>query len=165
MVPAQMNGGIKMRKLLLVACLVVIAPEAGAQEAPGRVMLEAGIVGGNSVACPGHYVATSGRIGGAVSLYGMVENYRCVDLAGSANRLGASLLLGRVRWFLRPALRAGIEYDGGDVSETVGASLTLGRRYGARFMVHFGNLGDDTLVLFQMGGYLSFSPGRGQRPE
>ena len=154
-----------MRKLLLLASLVMPALEAEAQEAPGRVMLEAGIVGGNSGACPGHYVATSGRIAGPVSLYGMVENYRCVDLAGSANRLGASLLLGRARWFLRPALRAGIEYDGGNVSETVGASLTVGRRYGARFMVHFGNLSDDTLVLFQMGGYLSFGPGRGQRTE
>ena len=86
----------------------------------------------------------------------MVESYRCVDLAGSANRVGASVLLGRSRWFVRPALRAGIEYDAGDVSPTAGASLTFGRRYGARFIVHVGNVSGGTLVLFQMGGYISF---------
>ena len=145
-----------MRKLLIV--FVAVLPwQAEAQEMPSRLMLEAGIVGGNSVACPGHYVGINGRVGGPVSLYGMVENYRCTDLAGSANRVGTSVLLGRSRWLVRPALRAGIEYDGGDVSPTAGASLTLGRRYGARFMVHVGKgAGGTALVLFQMGGYVSF---------
>ena len=44
---------------------------------------------------------------------------RCVDLAETANRAGTSVLLGRFRWFVRPALRLGIEYDNGEVSETV----------------------------------------------
>jgi hypothetical protein len=146
-----------MRKLLLVlVCLAVLPSQVRAQEKPGRLMLEAGIVGGNSAACPGHYVGINGRVAGPVSLYGMVESYRCVDLAGSANRVGASVLLGRSRWFVRPALRAGIEYDAGDVSPTAGASLTFGRRYGARFIVHVGNVSGGTLVLFQMGGYISF---------
>lgn len=121
------------------------------------MMLEAGILGGISAACPGRYVGINGRFGGPVSLYGMVENYRCADLAGAANRVGMSVLLGRSRWLVRPALRAGIEYDGGDVSPTAGASLTLGRRYGARFMVQVGNgSGGTTLVFFQVGGYVSF---------
>ncbi len=60
----------------------------------------------NSVACPGHYVGISGRVAGPVSLYGMVEYYRCADIAGSANRIGASVLLGRSGWVVRPALRA-----------------------------------------------------------
>ena len=146
-----------MRKLLLVlVCLAVLPSQVRAQEKPGRLMLEAGIVGGNSAACPGHYVGINGRVAGPVSLYGMVESYRCVDLAGSANRVGASVLLGRSRWFVRPALRAGIEYDAGDVSPTAGASLTFGRRYGARFIVHVGNVSGGTLVLFQMGGCISF---------
>ena len=145
-----------MRKLLLV-CLAALPSQVQAQETPGRMMLEAGIVGGNSAACPGHYVGISGRVAGPVSLYGMVETYRCADLAGSANRVGTSVLLGRSRWFVRPALRAGIEYDAGEVSPTAGASLTFGRRYGARFMVHLGNAaGGSSLVLFQMGGYVSF---------
>ena len=146
-----------MRKLLL-ACLAVALPsQAQAQEAPDRFLLEAGIVGGNSIACPGRYVGISGRIAGPVSLYGMVENYRCTDIAGSANRIGASALFGRSGWVVRPALRAGIEYDGGDVSPTAGASLTFGRRYGARFILHVGDGSDDTnIVLFQMGGYVSF---------
>ena len=97
-----------MRKLLLV-CLAALPSQVQAQETPGRMMLEAGIVGGNSAACPGHYVGISGRVAGPVSLYGMVETYRCADLAGSANRVGTSVLLGRSRWFVRPALRAGIE--------------------------------------------------------
>ena len=101
------------------------------QETPDRFVLEAGIVGGNSVACPGRYVGINGRVVGPVSLYGMVETYRCADRAGSANRIGASVLLGRSSWLVRPALRAGIEYDGGDdVWPTAGASLTFGRRYG-----------------------------------
>ena len=146
-----------MRKLLL-ACLAVALPsQAQAQEAPDRFLLEAGIVGGNSIACPGRYVGISGRIAGPVSLYGMVENYRCADIAGSANRIGASALFGRSGWVVRPALRAGIEYDGGDVSPTAGASLTFGRRYGARVILHVGDGSDDTnIVLFQMGGYISF---------
>ncbi len=146
-----------MRKLLL-ACLAVALPsQAHAQEAPDRFLLEAGIVGGNSIACPGHYVGISGRLAGPVSLYGMVENYRCADIAGSANRIGASVLIGRSGWLVRPALRAGIEYDGGDVSPTAGASLTFGRRYGARVILHVGDGSDDTnIVLFQMGGYISF---------
>ncbi|MYA41409.1 MAG: hypothetical protein F4Z31_06620 [Gemmatimonadetes bacterium] len=87
----------------------------------------------------------------------MVENYRCADLAGSANRIGASVRLGRSGWLVRPALRAGIEYDGGNVSPTAGASLTFGRRYGARFVLHAGDgSGDTNIVLFQMGGYISF---------
>ena len=145
-----------MRKLLLV-CLAALPVQVQAQEAPGRVMLEAGIVGGNSAACPGHYVGIDGRLAGPVSLYGMVENYRCANLAGSANRIGASVLVGRSNWFVRPALRAGIEYDGGEVSPTAGASLTFGRRYGARFILHVGEAsGGSALVLFQMGGYISF---------
>lgn len=114
-------------------------------------------MGGNSAACPGHYVGINGRVAGSVSLYGMVENYRCADLAGSANRIGASVLLGHSSWLVRPALHAGIEYDAGDVSPTAGASLTFGRRYGARFIVHLGNVsGGTSIVLFQMGGYISF---------
>ena len=146
-----------MRKLLL-ACLALLPSQAQAQEAPNRFVLEAGIVGGNSVACPGHYVGINGRIAGPLSLYGMVENYRCAGFAGSANRIGASALLGRSSWLVRPALRAGIEYDGGDVSPTAGASLTFGRRYGARFILHAGDVsgGANTIVLFQMGGYISF---------
>ena len=150
-----------MRRLLLVSLAVLPSP-ALAQETPGQVMLEAGIVGGSGAACPGHYVGINGQVAGPVSLYGMVENYRCADLAGSANRIGASVRLGRSAWFVRPALRAGIEYDAGEVSRTAGASLTFGRRYGARLMVHLGSAGDGTLVLFQMGGYLSFGTPRGQ---
>ncbi len=145
-----------MRKLVLVF-LVALPSQLQAQDAPGRMMLEAGIVGGNSVACPARYVGINGRVAGPVSLYGMVENYRCVDLAGTANRVGASVLLGRSGWFVRPALRLGIEYDNGEVSETIGASLAFGRRYGARFIVHFGDFSrDPAIVLFQMGGYISF---------
>ncbi len=150
-----------MRVLLLVI-LAALPALAQAQDTPGRLMLEAGIVGGNSVACPAHYVGINGRVAGPVSLYGMVENYRCADLAGTANRAGASVLLGRPGWFVRPALRAGIEYDGGEVSETVGASFTFGRRYGARFIVHFGDFSrDPAIVLFQMGGFVSFGWGEG----
>ena len=145
-----------MRKLLLV-CTAALSSLVQAQEPPGRVMLEGGIVGGNSVACPGRYVGISGQVAGPVSLYGMVENYRCVDLAGSANRFGMSVLLGRSKWLVRPALRWGVEYDDGSVSQTSGASLTLGRRYGARFIFHVGNFSQSPpIVLLQMGGYFSF---------
>lgn len=145
-----------MRKLVLVF-LIALPSQAQAQDTPGRMMLEAGIVGGNSIACPARYVGINGRVAGPVSVYGMVENYRCVDLAGTANRVGASVLLGRSGWFVRPALRLGIEYDNGEVSETIGASLAFGRRYGARFIVHFGDFSrDPAIVLFQMGGYISF---------
>ena len=150
-------------RTLLVACLASLPLQVQAQDTdeaqgvPSRFVVEAGIVGGNSVACPGHYVGISGRVAGSVSLYGMVENYRCADLAGSANRIGASVRLGRSGWLVRPALRAGIEYDGGNVSPTAGASLTFGRRYGARFILHVGDgSGDTNIVLFQMGGYISF---------
>lgn len=51
-----------------------------------------------------------------------------------------------------------MEYnDDGDVSHTVGASLTFGRRYGARFIVDRWVVpGGEALVLLQIGGYVSF---------
>ena len=142
---------------LVIALLVMVPLQLHGEEQRDRFMFEAGIVGGNSSACPGHYVGINGNIAGPLSLYGMVENYRCAEVAGSANRVGVSVLLGHSHWLVRPAVRLGIEYDGGDISETAGASLTLGRRYGARFIVHLGEAsGGATLVLFQMGGYVSF---------
>ena len=58
-----------MRKLLL-ACLAIALPsQAQAQEAPDRFLLEAGIVGGNSIACPGRHVGISGWVAGPVSPY------------------------------------------------------------------------------------------------
>ena len=163
---------------LALASLAVLPSQVQAQEIPdrqettGRFMLEAGLVGDNL--CPGQYVGVDGRVAGPVSLYGMVETYRCAGpyvtdlggnsgktgiatlagrLAGSHNQIGASVLLGRSGWLVRPALRAGIQYDGSDYLEpTAGASLTIGRRYGARFILHV----DESGERFQMGGYVSF---------
>ena len=147
---------------LLFACLAALPSQVHAQEAPDRqgapdrFLLEAGLVGGNST-CSGRYVGINGRVAGPVSLYGMVETYRCTDWAGSANRIGASVLLGRSSWLVRPALRAGIEHRGGDdVWPTAGVSLTLGRRYGARSIFHVGDESGGTGLRFQMGGYVSF---------
>lgn len=72
--------------------------------------------------------------------------------AASGPRCGT---VGPAGLFVRP-LRAGIEYDGGDVSHTVGVSLTLSRRYEARILVDRGVLqGGGSIVLVHMGGYLS----------
>ena len=95
-----------MRELLL-ACLLVSAASAQAQE-PARMLLEAGIVGGNSTACPGHYVGVEGHIRYGVSAYGMVENYRCTELPETSSRAGLSLMLARGQWPVRPALRSGL---------------------------------------------------------
>ena len=115
---------------LSLAFLAVPPSQAQAQEATGRFMLEAGIVGDGS--CPGRYVGINGRIAGPVSLYGMVETYRCADntgWAGSHNQIGVSVQLGRSSWLVRPALRMGIQYDNNDHVEAAGgASLTFGRR-------------------------------------
>ena len=146
---------------LSVACLAVLPWQVQAQEAPdrqeelGRFVLEAGIVGGNS-GCPGHYVGINGQVAGPVSLYGMVENSRCADRAGSANRFGASVLVGRSSWLVRPELRAGIVTETNYVGVSGGASLTFGRRYGARFILHFDECGGSACERFQMGGYSSF---------
>jgi len=73
-----------MRKPWIACVALAVLPwQVQAQEHPWRVLLETGIVGGNSAACPGHYVGINGRFGRPVPLYGMVENYRCADLAGS----------------------------------------------------------------------------------
>ncbi len=167
---------------LSVAWLAVLPWQVQAQEPPdrqeelGRFVLEAGIVGGSS-GCPGHYVGINGQVAGPVSLYGMVENYRCAErteafdpkgdaISGtiiypgrvaSDIRFGAEVLLGRDSWLVRPALRAGILYGSGNyVGPTGGASLTFGRRYGARFILHFEECGSTTCERFQMGGYVSF---------
>ena len=145
-----------MRRLLLLT-FAAVTVQVHAQALPNRMILEAGLVGGNKIACPGQFVGVSGRVAGPLSLYGMVENFRCDDFVGAANRVGGSVLVGRTRWFVRPALRAGMEYDGGQVTRTMGASLTFGRRYGARLIVHVGDeVGGSTIVLFQMGGYIAF---------
>ena len=167
---------------LSLACLAVLPWQVQAQQAPdrqeelGRFVLEAGLAG-DTRQCPGHYVGINGRVAGPVSLYGMVENYRCserteeVGIPGDAIsatriyprrvasdiRFGAEVLLGRDSWLVRPALRAGILYGGGDyVGPTGGASLTFGRRYGARFILHVEECGSTACERFQMGGYVSF---------
>ena len=151
-----MLRSVAMRQVLL-ACLLALPAQAQAQEEPGRMMLEAGIVGGNSIACPGHYVGIEGGLAGPLSVYGMVETYRCVEVPETSSRLGASIRLGQSDWLVRPALRSGIEYnDDGAVSHTVGASLTFGRRYGARFIVDRWSVSGASLVLLQVGGYVSF---------
>ncbi len=141
---------------LLTICFLLAPAQLLAQESPGQFTFEAGLVGGGGDACPGQYIRVSGEVVGPVSLYGMVENYRCQDLTGSANRIGASVRLGSSDWTVRPELRSGLEYDGGDVSPTFGAGLLFGGRYGARLSVHFGNVSDDLLTLFQLGGYIRF---------
>ncbi len=146
---------------LSLACLAASPSQAQVREAPdrqeeqGRFVLEAGVVGGNN-GCPGHYVAINGQVAGPVSLYGMVDTSKCVDHAGSANRFGASVLVGRSSWLVRPELRAGIETSNNYVGASGGASLTFGRRYGARFILNFVECGSTACERFQMGGYISF---------
>ena len=81
-------------KAVMLGCLLLATP-AWAQEGPARMMLEAGIDSGNSVACPGHYVGIQGRVAGPVSGYGSADNYRCLDVAGKTTRAGISVRLGR----------------------------------------------------------------------
>ncbi len=146
---------VKISKLLLI-CFLVTPIQLLAQESPGRFTIEAGLVGGTGAACPGQYIRVDGEITGPISLYGMVENYRCQNFTGSANRIGVSVRLGPSNWTIRPELRSGLEYDGGDVSWIFGAGLLLGGRYGARLSVHFGDVSADPITLFQLGGYLRF---------
>ena len=140
----------------MLVCLLAATP-AQAQEGPGPLVLEAGIDGGNGVACPGHYVGIEGRVAGPLSAYGSVDNYRCLDLAGTTSRVGASVRLGRFGWIVRPAVRGGLAYDDDKIFHTIGASLTLGRRYGGRIIVDRQTVsGGVALVLIQIGGYISF---------
>ena len=145
-----------VRSGLVLACFLFVPEVAAAQNEQGRTVLEAGIVGGNTVACPGHYAAIEHQIVGPVSAYGMIEPYRCTDVPWNSARIGGSLRLGPYTWSVRPALRGGIEYsDIGDVSPTFGASLTFGQRYGARFIVDRWTIPDGTaLVLLQIGGFI-----------
>ena len=140
--------------------MLLLAASASAAQAQGpeRMLLEAGLVGGNSIACPGHYVGVEGLIRYGVSAYGMVENYQCTEVPETSSRAGLSLALARDEWPVRPALRSGLNYaDDGKLSATVGASLTLGRKYGARVVVDRWTLPDgNALVLLQIGGYVSF---------
>ena len=57
-----------------------------------------------------------------------------------------------------PIARAGLAHTGSEVVHTLGASLTLGRRYGGRVILDRQPLSDrdGALVLFQIGGYISF---------
>ena len=143
-------------KAVMLGCLLLATP-AWAQEGPARMMLEAGIDSGNSVACPGHYVGIQGRVAGPVSGYGNADNYRCLDVAGKTTRAGISVGLGRAQWLVRPAVREGLAYDGHEVFHTIGASLTLGRRYGGRLIVDRQRVsGGAVLVLLRIGGYISF---------
>lgn len=128
-----------------------------AQESSDRFILEGGIVGGNAKACPAHYAGLSGQVVGAISLYVKIENYRCQDFRGSANRFGASYRIGSPEWLIRPEFSGGVEYDRGDLSPTFAASLLLGRRYGARFSFHIGDVSEaQPITLFQLGGYIRF---------
>ena len=74
----------------------------------------------------------------------------------TSSRLGVSVRLGDSNWSVRPAVRSGVEYsDNGDFSHTIEASLTFGRRYGARFIVdRWAAPSGASLVLLQIGGYV-----------
>ena len=98
----------------------------------------------------------SGRVTGPLSVYGMVENYRCAEFAGPANRAGVSLLLGRYDWLIRPALRLGIEYDGSEISETEGFNLTFGRRRGDALSCTLGKSLPSRVRAIQDGWNVSF---------
>ena len=132
-VPVHARSGdrtIALRKPPLLG-LALLPTQVEAQERPGRMtMLEAGLVGGGSDACPGRYVGIWGRVDVPVALHGMVGTCRCADFAGSANRIGTCVRLARERWFVRTAL----------------------------WCAHHPPLrgGQGTLTLFQMGGYVSF---------
>ena len=144
-----------MRRVLVGVMAAMALPTLAA--AQGRTMLDAGMVGGNSVACPGHYMGIEHRVVGPLAGYGMAETYRCAEVPEPSFRVGAALRLAREGWTVRPALRGGVEYDtDGVVSPTVGGSLTFGRKYGARFIVDRWNVGGVSLVLMQIGGYVSF---------
>lgn len=147
---------MKIRRGLALA--LMLAAPAAAEAQQDRMLLEAGIVGGNSPTCPGHYMGIEGRVIGPAALYGMIETYRCTELPETSSRLGGSVRLVPVNWLVRPALQAGVEYsDVGQYSPTFGASLTFGRRYGARFVVDRWRVpGSVAIVLFQIGGYVAF---------
>ena len=86
-----------------------------------------------------------------------MDNYRCLDVAGKTTRAGISVRLGRAQGLVRPAVREGLAYDGHEVFHTIGASLTLGRRYGGRLIVDRQRVsGGAVLVLLRIGGYISF---------
>ena len=67
---------------------------------PGGLLLEGGVVGGNSISCPGHYAGVEGHLRYGVSAYGMVENYQCTEIPETSSRIGLSLQLGPDRWWL-----------------------------------------------------------------
>ena len=146
-----------MRKLVLM-CLLVLPSQVQAQEERGRMLLEGGIVGGNSIACPGRYLGIEGRVVGPASIYGLIETFQCVELPQTSSRLGGSVRLVPADWPVRPAFRVGLEYStDGEVSPTAGASLTLGQRYGARFIVERWRVpSGSALVLLHISGYISF---------
>ena len=117
-------------------------------------MLEAGIDGGNGVACPGHYVGIEGALGGAAVC---VRQRGQLPLSwtwpGTTSRVGASVRFGRSGWIVRPAVRSGLAYDGDELSHTVGASLTLagGTADASSSTASPGREGP-ALVLIQIGG-------------
>ena len=91
---------------------------------------------------------------GPVSLYGMVEEHRCAEFAGLANQFGALVLAGRSGWLVSPALRPGMECYHGNCSLAAGVRPTLGRRYGAHFILRRGaGFDGDPPVLFQAGRF------------
>ena len=95
---------------LMMLCLLVLPAAAQAQEEPRWVLLEAGLVGGNSTACPGHYVAIEGRVVGAASAYAMVEPYQCTEVPKTSSRFGGSVQLGarRLAGSASPSRRDGL---------------------------------------------------------
>ena len=66
--------------------LALLPAQVEAQERPGRMMLEAGFVGGTGDACLERYVGIKGRVTGPVSLYGMVAILRLGESSAARNR-------------------------------------------------------------------------------
>ena len=148
-----------MTRNAALACLLAALPAlAEAQETPGRLMLEAGIDGGNDIACPGHYVGIQGRVAGPVSAYGQRGQLPLCGRGGNDDprRRGATARTPGLAAAARPARRDGVRRrrhrPHGRRQPDPGPAL------GARFIVDRQPLagGGGALVLFQIGGYVSF---------
>ena len=147
------------RIVMGMAALLLAASGNSPAAAQDRGIVEGGLSGlGASndyiaVGIGGMYAGAVVRATGPVSIYGNLNYYP--DLGDGNGQVGVALRLGSPDWMVRPAIRAGL-LQGSESFFSGGVGLTVGRRYGGRFVVDGTYRSGVSFAVVHLGGYVGF---------
>lgn len=152
-----------MRKLSIVAMsitvLLLIMSADNPAAAQERGIVEGGLSGLGAandyiaVGVGGIYAGAVVRAAGPLAVYANLNYYPDVD--DGNGQVGAEVRLGSPYWIVRPSIRAGL-LQGSASFLSGGFGLTMGRRFGGRFVVDGTYRSGISFAVVHLGGYVGF---------